>query len=55
MDEARFGLINWHKRRYCPRGIRPPCTVQRKYEWTWFYTAVEPLQSSWTNGDRREL
>lgn len=19
-DEARFGLINWHKRRYCPRG-----------------------------------
>ena len=43
MDEARFGLINWHKRRYGPRGVRPPCSVQRKYEWTWFYTAVEPL------------
>ncbi len=43
MDEARFGLINWHKRRYCPRGVRPPCTVQRKYEWSWFYTAVEPM------------
>lgn len=55
MDEARFGLIvldkaapsgpvrNWHKRRYCPSGVRPPCTVQRKYEWTWFYAAVEPM------------
>lgn len=43
MDEARFGLINWHKHRYCPRGIRPPCVVCRRYEWTWFYTAVEPM------------
>lgn len=43
MDEARVGLINWHKRRYCPRGVRPPCVVQRKYEWTWFYAAVEPM------------
>src|SRR5215211_7717698 len=23
-DEARFGLINWHRRRYCPKGFRPP-------------------------------
>ena len=20
-DEARFGLINWHQRRYCPKGF----------------------------------
>lgn len=43
MDEARFGLISWHKRRYCPRGVKPPHVVQRKYEWSWFYTAVEPM------------
>ncbi len=43
MDEARFGLINWHKRRYCPRGVRPPWVVRREYEWTWFYAAVEPM------------
>lgn len=42
-DEARFGLINWHKRRYCPQGQRPPCIVQREYQWTWFYAAVEPM------------
>jgi hypothetical protein len=23
-EEARFGLINWRRRRYCPRGFRPP-------------------------------
>jgi len=43
MDEARFGLINWHKRRYCPSGVRPPWVVRREYEWTWFYAAVEPM------------
>ncbi len=42
MDEARFGLIAWHKRRYCPRGVRPLWNVRRKYEWTWLYAAVEP-------------
>lgn len=42
MDEARFGLITWHKRRYCPRGVRPLWPVRRKYEWTWLYAAVEP-------------
>lgn len=42
MDEARFGLINWHKRRYCPKGFRPPWTVRRAYEWSWLYAAVEP-------------
>ena len=42
MDEARFGLISWHKRRYCPKGVRPPRTVRREYEWSWLYAAVEP-------------
>ena len=41
-DEARFGLINWHHRRYCPRGSRPPYTVRRAYKWTYLYAAVEP-------------
>lgn len=41
-DEARLGLINWHKRRYCPVGVRPPWVVRRQYEWTWLYAAVEP-------------
>lgn len=42
MDEARFGLISWHKRRYCPKGTRPTWRVRRQYEWTWLYAAVEP-------------
>ena len=41
-DEARFGLINWHKKRYCPKGFRPPYIVQRAYEWTYLYIAVDP-------------
>lgn len=41
-DEARFGLINWHRRRYCPKGLRPPYTVRRSYKWTYLYAAVEP-------------
>ena len=41
-DEARFGLINWHRRRYCPRGFRPPYVVRRAYEWTYLYAAVDP-------------
>ncbi len=41
-DEARFGLINWHRRRYCPRGFRPPYIVRRKYKWTYLYAAVDP-------------
>lgn len=41
-DEARFGLINWHKKRYRHLGERPRYTVQRKYEWSWLYAAVEP-------------
>ena len=41
-DEARFGLINWHRRRYCPMGFRPPYVVKRAYKWTYLYAAVEP-------------
>jgi hypothetical protein len=41
-DEARFGLINWHRRRYCPKGFRPPYIVRRSYEWTYLYAALEP-------------
>ena len=39
--EARFGLINWHSKRYCPRGFRPPYVVRRVYEWTYLYAAVD--------------
>lgn len=41
-DEARFGLINWHRRRYCPEGFRPPWIVKRTYKWTYLYATVEP-------------
>jgi hypothetical protein len=41
-DEARFGLINWHRKRYCPKGFRLPYIVRRAYEWTYLYAAVEP-------------
>ncbi len=42
-DEARFGLISWHRRRYCPTGFRPPYIVKRSYKWTYLYAAaVEP-------------
>jgi len=42
LDEARFGLINWHRRRYCPMGFRPPYVVKRSYKWTYLYAALEP-------------
>ena len=41
-DEARFGLINWHRRRYWPKGFRPPWIVRQAYEWTYLYAAVDP-------------
>lgn len=40
-DEACFGLINWHRRRCCPRGFRPPYIVRRSYKWTYVYAAIE--------------
>jgi len=42
-DEGRFGLKVWFRRRWCPRGFRPPWLVQDRYEWLWLYAAVEPL------------
>lgn len=42
MDEARFGLKTWFRRRWCPSGFRPPWPHQHRYEWTWLYAAVEP-------------
>ncbi len=42
LDEARLGLISWHKRRYRHRGERPHWIIRRRYEWSWLYAAVEP-------------
>lgn len=41
-DAARLGLISWHRRRYCPKGFRPPYAVRRAYEWTYLYAAPDP-------------
>lgn len=41
-DEGRFGLKVWFRRRWCPRGVRPPWIVEDRYEWQWLYAAVEP-------------
>jgi transposase len=41
-DEARFGLRVGLRRRWCPRGVRPPWIVPDRYEWLWLYAAVEP-------------
>lgn len=41
-DEGRFGLRVGLRRRWCPRGIRPPWIVHDRYEWLWLYAAVEP-------------
>lgn len=46
MDEGRFGLKVGLKRRWCPRGVRPPWVVEDHFEWCWLYVAVEP-----TSGD----
>jgi transposase len=42
-DEGRFGLKPWCRRRWCPRGARPPWLGEDRYEWGWLYGAVEPL------------
>ena len=41
-DEGRFGLRVGLRKRWCPRGIRPPWVVHDRYEWLWLYAAVEP-------------
>jgi hypothetical protein len=42
VDEARFGLRTWFRRRWCPFGFRPAWVFQDRYEWVWWYAAVEP-------------
>jgi transposase len=42
MDEARLGLKVWFRRRWCPKGGRPPWIVEDRYEWLWLYAAIEP-------------
>jgi transposase len=42
MDEARFGLKVWYRRRWCPFGARPPWVDDDQYTWLWLYAAVEP-------------
>lgn len=41
-DEGRCGLRVGLRRRWCPRGVRPPWVVHDRYEWLWLYAAVEP-------------
>ena len=43
LDEGRFGLKTWFRRRWCPKGSRPPWRVDDRYEWCWLYAAVEPV------------
>lgn len=40
-DEARFGLQPIIKKRWSKIGTRPASEVNRQYEWTWSYGAVE--------------
>jgi transposase len=46
MDEARFGLKVWHRRRWCPWGARPPWPYEHRYAWLWVYVAIEPTTGS---------
>ena len=32
----------WLRRRWCPRGARPPWAVEDRDGWLWLYAAVEP-------------
>lgn len=41
-DEGRFGVRVGLRKRWCPRGVRPPWLVHDRYEWLWLYAAVEP-------------
>ena len=31
-----------HRRRWCPKGSRPPWEHEDRYAWLWLYAAVEP-------------
>ena len=46
MDEGRFGLKTWCRRRWCPRGVRPPWSIAATYEWLWVDVAIEPTTGS---------
>lgn len=61
-DEARFGLKVWHRRRWCPKGVRPPYLVEDRYEWLWLYAAVDPVTGEsfflflpWIDGNCLEI
>jgi transposase len=41
-DEGRCGLRVGLRKRWCPRGVRPPWLVHDRYEWLWLSAAVEP-------------
>lgn len=43
LDEGRFGLKVWLRKRWCPLGERPPWVYSDEYEWVWVYAAIEPL------------
>lgn len=42
-DEGRFGRHTWCRRRWCPRGKRPPWIVEQVFDWIWSYVVVDPL------------
>lgn len=41
-DEGRFGVRVGLRKRWCPRGVRPPWLVHDRYAWLWLYAAVAP-------------
>lgn len=40
--EGRFGLRVGLRKRWRPRGVRPPWVVHDRHEWLWLHAAVEP-------------
>lgn len=36
----------WLRRRWCPRGARPPRVVDDRSEWPWLYAADEPASGA---------
>jgi hypothetical protein len=42
LDAARVGLKVWSRRRWCPRGLRPPWVDDDQDAWRWRSAAVEP-------------
>jgi hypothetical protein len=46
LDEGRFGLKVWFRRRWCPVGVRLPWIVADRYAWCWLYVALEPASGN---------